>query len=60
MKGLAFVGELGLDGSLRRVPGILPLAAAVIEPHVVVPPRCAREACLVRRAVVRTAATSSG
>jgi magnesium chelatase family protein len=56
LKGFAFVGELGLDGSLRRVPGILPLVAAVLEPHVVVPPGCAREACLVRRAVVRTAA----
>ena len=24
LEGLAFVGELGLDGSLRRVPGVLP------------------------------------
>jgi len=54
LEGLAVVGELGLDGSLRRVPGILPLAAAVVEPYIVVPPACAREACLVRRATVRT------
>jgi magnesium chelatase family protein len=55
LEGLAFVGELGLDGSLRRVPGILPLAAAVGEAYVVVPPACAREACLLRQATVRTA-----
>jgi magnesium chelatase family protein len=54
LEGLAVVGELGLDGSLRRVAGILPLAAAVVEPYIVVPPACAREACLVRRATVRT------
>ncbi|MCL6091658.1 MAG: ATP-binding protein, partial [Actinobacteria bacterium] len=29
LTGYAFIGELGLDGSLRRVPGVLPLAAAV-------------------------------
>jgi magnesium chelatase family protein len=56
LEGLAFVGELGLDGSLRRVAGILPLAGAVVEPYIVVPPVCAREACLVRRGTVRTAA----
>jgi len=55
LDGSAFIGELGLDGSLRRVPGILPLAAAVGEPFIVVPPACAREACLVRHATVRTA-----
>lgn len=55
MEDMAFVGELGLDGSLRRVPGILPLVAAVSNACVVVPPACAREACLVRRATVRTA-----
>ncbi len=57
LEGSAFVGELGLDGSLRRVPGILPLAAAIAEPYIVVPPACAREACLVRRATVRTVAS---
>ncbi len=34
--GAAFVGELGLDGSLRRIPGIVPLAAAAGD-QVVVP-----------------------
>ena len=28
LAGLAFIAELGLDGSLRRVPGLLPLVAA--------------------------------
>jgi magnesium chelatase family protein len=53
----AFIAELGLDGSLRPVPGILPLVAAANEPGVVVPPSCGREACLVERARVRTAPT---
>ena len=53
--GLAFIGELGLDGSLRRVPGVLPLVAAVEEPTVVVAPACAREASYVERSTVRAA-----
>ena len=32
MAGLAFVGELGLDGSLRGVPGVLVLAEALVGP----------------------------
>jgi magnesium chelatase family protein len=55
LDGLAFVAELGLDGSLRRVPGILPVVGAIAEPVVVVAPSCAREACLVRRATVKSA-----
>jgi len=27
--GMAFLGELGLDGSVRRVPGVVPLVAAM-------------------------------
>jgi magnesium chelatase family protein len=57
LAGSAFIGELGLDGSLRPVPGILPLVAAAAEAGVVVPPSCSREACLVPRAQVRTAPT---
>ena len=34
--GLAFVGELGLDGSLRGVPGVLVLADALADRRVVV------------------------
>jgi len=29
LAGTAFVGELGLDGSLRKVPGVLPLVGAL-------------------------------
>ena len=39
---LAFIGELGLDGSIRRVPGVLPLVDAVPGECVVVPAGCAR------------------
>ena len=70
LKGLAFVGELGLDGSLRKVPGVLPLVAAISEAGggagaggpgaapevVVVPPDCAVEAGLLGRLEVRTSA----
>ena len=68
LKGLAFVGELGLDGSLRKVPGVLPLVAAISEAGaggggpgaapavVVVAPDCAGEAGLLGRLEVRTAA----
>ena len=55
LRGMAFLGELGLDGSLRRVPGTLPLVDAVSEAVVVVPAPCAREAALVRRARVNAA-----
>jgi magnesium chelatase family protein len=51
--GLGFIGELGLDGSVRRVPGIVPLVDALGTEAVVVPPDCAAEAALVGRHVVR-------
>ena len=53
--GMAFLGELGLDGSLRRVPGVVPLVDAIAEPIVVVPPDCAWEAGVLGRHQVRTA-----
>ena len=46
--GLGFLGELGLDGSIRRVAGVLPLVDAIRAPLVVVPRSCAEEASLVR------------
>jgi magnesium chelatase family protein len=55
--GISFLGELGLDGSIRRVPGVLPLVDAVPEGLVVVPGSCAGEAALVRRSSVRCAPT---
>jgi magnesium chelatase family protein len=43
-----FVGELGLDGSIRPVPGVVSLAGALAHHRaVVVPARCARTAALV-------------
>jgi magnesium chelatase family protein len=55
--GLAFCGELGLNGSLRHVPGMIALADAT-EPLGLVVPLCdVREAALVRGGVVRGAET---
>jgi magnesium chelatase family protein len=51
--GVAFLGELGLDGSIRRVPGVVPLVDAVVTPQVVVPMENASEASFVRRVQVR-------
>ena len=41
----AFIGELGLDGTIRRVPGVAPMVDALDDVDVVVPGRqCARGA----------------
>ena len=53
--GSAFLGELGLDGSLRRVPGIVPLVGALDARVVVVPFDCVAEATVVERLRVRAA-----
>jgi magnesium chelatase family protein len=53
----AFLGELGLDGSIRAVPGALPLIDALVEPEVVVPEGCAVEAQLIGRHRVRPIGT---
>ncbi len=53
--GCGFVGELGLDGTIRPVPGTLPLVDALASPTVVVPPSSVAEAALVAGPVVRTA-----
>ena len=39
-----FVGELGLDGAVRPVPGVLSLVDAMMQRTVVVPARCGAEA----------------
>lgn len=44
-----FLGELGLDGSVRRVPGMVPLVDALGGAVAVVPSDCAGEARLVGR-----------
>ena len=48
-----FVAELGLDGSLRPVPGTLSLVASVHQPTVVVAASAVHEAALAGDAVVR-------
>ncbi len=55
--GMGFLGELGLDGSLRRVNGVVPLVDAIDADTVVVPPSAAEEAALVGRHRVRSAPT---
>jgi magnesium chelatase family protein len=47
VRNLAFIGELGLDGSLRPVRGVAPMAGAIGELDLVVPVGCAAEARLV-------------
>jgi magnesium chelatase family protein len=56
-EGLAFCGELGLNGSLRHVPGMIALADASEPLGLVVPLGDVREAMLVRGSDVRGAAT---
>ncbi|HEX9258134.1 MAG TPA: YifB family Mg chelatase-like AAA ATPase [Acidimicrobiales bacterium] len=53
VEGFAFLGELGLDGSVRRVPGIVPLAGALAAESVVVPAAAAHEAAVVAAGRVR-------
>ena len=56
-EGLTFCGELGLNGSLRHVPGMIALADAAGPLGTVVPLCDVREAALVRGTAVRGAAT---
>ena len=49
VEGLAFLGELGLDGSVRPVAGTLCLTEALGERAVVLPAASADEARLVGR-----------
>lgn len=43
-ENVGFIGELGLDGTLRGVPGVLATAHALATAQLVVPPDCAAEA----------------
>jgi magnesium chelatase family protein len=57
-EGFAFCGELGLNGSLRHVPGMIALADATAVPLGLVVPLCdVREAALVRGEEAHGAAT---
>lgn len=49
----SFLGELGLDGSLRRFTGAVPLVDALEPGDVVVPEQCAAEASLLGRHRIR-------
>lgn len=55
--GCAFVAELGLDGSLRPVAGMVPLVSAVDDHRVVVAHEAAREASIVAGSRVGACAT---
>ncbi len=55
--GFGFIGELGLDGSVRAVPGVAPMAAAAEGSPIVVPPGSFREARVAVGAAVRVVAT---
>ena len=53
----AFLGEVGLDGSLRAVTGVVPLVDAMEQTTVVVPLRSEAEALVLGRHVVRAASS---
>ena len=55
--GFGFVGELGLDGSLRGVPGVAPMVAVLPEVVAVVPAVSSAEAYVAARAGVRVGHT---
>ena len=57
LEGLGFVGELGLDGSMRHVSGIAPMVAAMQPCRPVVPVAGFREAQCVVGEGVRVAST---
>ena len=57
LTGLGFLGELGLDGSLRPVPGMVSLVEALPGAIAVVPVGAAAEARLVGRHEVRPVCT---
>lgn len=52
-RGLGFVGELGLDGSIRPVPGVAPIVGVLGDVDAVVPVESAREAQVVSMGRVR-------
>ena len=55
--GHGFVGELGLDGSLRRVPGVAPMVAVLDDLAVVVPIASSSEAHVATTGAVHVAST---
>ena len=55
--GMAFLGELGLDGTVRRIPGVVPLVDALTAREVVVPAPCEHDARAVGKGVVHSVRT---
>lgn len=47
VREMAFIGELGLDGSVRAVPGVAPMAGVITASELVVPVDNAHEAWVV-------------
>ena len=56
LNGLGFIGELGLDGSVRPVVGAAPMAAATLADEIVVPVGSYREARAVAWSTIRVVA----
>jgi magnesium chelatase family protein len=57
VEGLGFIGELGLDGTLRRVPGVAPMVAVLGHVVAVVPVGSSAEAHVAAVCGVRVAST---
>ena len=57
VREIAFIGELGLDGTIRSVPGVVPMVDALDVDTVVVPVGSAADAELVEGPFVRPVAT---
>jgi magnesium chelatase family protein len=57
LDGLGFLGELGLDGSIRAVPGVAPMAGVLDDVEVVVPATAVAEARVAARHAVRAVST---
>ena len=55
--GRSFVGELGLDGAIRPVPGVLPIVASLTNTDVVVASASVADAELAPDVVVRSSPT---
>lgn len=57
IRGLAFLGEVGLDGSIRGVPGVAPMSGALDDLDLVVPVQSTHEALVVARGRVHPVAS---
>ncbi len=53
VRGVGFAGELGLDGSIRRVPGVAPMVGVRPDHDWVVPAESLAEARIAGRSLVR-------